>query len=153
MTGPFNGGTAGAANPHDGTPYMGKTGTTDDSVHTWLVGSSHKASTALWVGNISGKQQTRKIKVNGITASLLRNVIFKAIAKSIDAYGYGTPDGYPAPSGQFLTGSPATVPVGLIGGTPEQAQQAHHARRTDVRGWRADRLGPSGRPGRRVGPG
>ncbi|MEO6114891.1 MAG: penicillin-binding transpeptidase domain-containing protein, partial [Pseudolysinimonas sp.] len=125
MTGPFNGGTAGAANPHDGTPYIGKTGTTDDSVHTWLVGSSHQTSTALWVGNVSGKQQTRKIRVNGITASLLRNVIFKAIAKSVDAYGsFGGGAGFPAPAAQFLTGSPATVPTGLIGGTVGAAQNA-----------------------------
>jgi len=125
MTGPFNGGTAGAANPHDGTAYIGKTGTTDDSVHTWLVGSSHQTATALWVGNVSGKQPTRKIRVNGTTASLLRNVIFKAIAKAIDGYGsYGGGAGFPTPSGQFLTGSPATVPTGLIGGTVEQAQHA-----------------------------
>ena len=125
MTGPFTGGTASAANPRDGTFYIGKTGTTDDSVHTWLVGSSHKTSTALWVGNVSGKQPTRKIRVNGITASLLRNVIFKAIAKTIDAYpGYASADGFPAPGPQFLTGSPATVPTGLIGGTVEQAQAA-----------------------------
>jgi membrane peptidoglycan carboxypeptidase len=125
MTGPFNGGTAGAANPRDGTAYIGKTGTTDDSVHTWLVGSSHQTSTALWVGNVSGKQPTRKIRVNGITASLLRNVIFKAVAKAIDGYGsYGGGPGFPAPSGQFLTGSPATVPIGLIGGSVESAQSA-----------------------------
>ena len=125
MTGPFNGGTAGAANPHDGTNYIGKTGTTDDSVHTWLVGSSHKTSTALWVGNVSGKQQTRKIRVNGITASLLRNVIFKAISRAVDAYGsYSSGDAFPTPSAQFLTGSPATVPTGLIGGTVEQAKSA-----------------------------
>jgi hypothetical protein len=89
------------------------------------VGSSHQTSTALWVGNVSGKQQTRKIKVNGITASLLRNVIFKAIAKTIDAYGtFGGGTAFPTPGAQFLTGSPATVPTGLIGGTPEQAKAA-----------------------------
>jgi membrane peptidoglycan carboxypeptidase len=125
MTGPFNGGTAGAANPRDGTPYIGKTGTTDDSVHTWLVGSSHKTSTALWVGNVSGKQQTRKIRVNGITASLLRNVIFKSLARTIDAYGsYSDPTDFPAPAAQFLTGSPATVPSDLIGGSVESARSA-----------------------------
>jgi len=125
MTGPFVGGTASAANPRDGTTYIGKTGTTDDSVHTWLVGSSHQTSTALWVGNVSGKQQTRKIRVNGITASLLRNVIFKSISRTIDAYGpYGGGAGFPAPAARFLTGSPAFVPTGLIGHTVEQAQSA-----------------------------
>ena len=125
MTGPITAGTASAANPHDGTAYIAKTGTTDDSVHTWLVGSSHKTSTALWIGNITGKQPTRKIKVNGTTASLLRNPVFKSIAKAIDAYpGLSSGDGFPAPSAQFLTGSPASVPTGLIGGTPEAAKSA-----------------------------
>jgi membrane peptidoglycan carboxypeptidase len=125
MTGPITAGTASAANPHDGTTYIAKTGTTDDSIHTWLVGASHKTSTALWIGNITGKQPTRKITVNGTTASLLRNPVFKNIAKAIDAYpGLGNGDPFPAPSAQFLTGSPASVPTGLIGGTPEAAKSA-----------------------------
>jgi len=125
MLGPLNGGTAGAANPHDGTAYIGKTGTTDSAWHTWLVGTSHQASTALWIGNITGQQSLRKIRVNGTTASLLRNPVFKNIARAIDAYpGLGGGDGFPSPSGQFLTGSPATVPTGLIGGTVESAKSA-----------------------------
>jgi len=119
------GGTAAASNPHDGTPYLGKTGTTDASVHTWTVASSRQVSTAVWVGNVSGKQATRNIRVNGIQSSVLRHYIFKPIAAAIDAYGsYGGGAGFPAPSGQFLTGSPATVPTGLIGGTVESAKSA-----------------------------
>ena len=125
MTGPITNGTASAANPHDGTAYIAKTGTTDSAWHTWLVGSSHQTSTALWIGNIVGKQSLRQIKVNGTTASLLRNPVFKGIAAVIDAYpGLGGGAGFPAPSAQFLTGSPATVPTGLIGGTPEAAKSA-----------------------------
>jgi membrane peptidoglycan carboxypeptidase len=119
------GGTAVASNPHDGTIYIAKTGTTDASVHTWTVGASHKTSTAVWVGNVSGKQATRSVRVNGIQASVLRHYIFKPIAQAIDAYGsYSDGTGFPAPGAQFLTGSPATVPPGLIGGTLEAAQQA-----------------------------
>ena len=125
MTGPLANGTAGAANPRDGTSYIGKTGTTDSAWHTWLVGTSHQASTALWIGNIVGQQSLRKIRVNGTTASLLRNPVFKSIAKAVDAYpGLGGGPGFPAPGPQFLTGSPASVPTGLIGGTPEQAKAA-----------------------------
>lgn len=119
------GGTATASNPHDGTPYIGKTGTTDASVHTWTVGSSRQVATAVWVGNVSGKQATRNVRVNGIQAAVLRHYIFKPIAAAIDAYGsYGGGAGFPAPSGQFLTGSPATVPTGLIGGSVESAKSA-----------------------------
>jgi len=119
------GGTATASNPHDGTTYIGKTGTTDASVHTWTVGSSHQVATAVWVGNIVGKQALRNIRINGIQAAVLRHYIFKPVAAAIDAYGsYGGGAGFPAPSAQFLTGSPATVPIGLIGGSVESAQSA-----------------------------
>ena len=125
MAGVVSGGTATASNPRDGTIYIGKTGTTDNSVHTWMVGSSHFTSTAVWVGNISGKQPLRNVRVNGIQAAVLRHSIFKPLAQAIDKYpGLGGPGGFPAPSAQFLSGSPATVPTGLIGGTPEAAQQA-----------------------------
>jgi membrane peptidoglycan carboxypeptidase len=126
MTGVFNGGgTATTSNPRDGTAYIGKTGTTNDALHTWMVGSSHKTATAVWVGNIIGKQNTRLVRVKGINASVLRHSIFKPIAQAIDAYpGLGGGAGFPAPTGQYLIGSPATVPVGLIGGTPQAAQSA-----------------------------
>ena len=41
-------------NPNDGTPMMGKTGTTDSSNQTWLVSSSTAVTTALWFGNVQG---------------------------------------------------------------------------------------------------
>src|SRR5690606_5866805 len=49
-------GTAVASRPRDGTPYIGKTGTTDNSVHTWMAGTSTNVATAVWVGNIRGDQ-------------------------------------------------------------------------------------------------
>lgn len=125
MTGPITSGTASAANPRDGTPYIAKTGTTDQAIQTWLVGSSHQASTALWIGNISGSQNTRLVRVNGTIAALLRNPVFQSLARSVDAYpGFGGGAGFPAPSGQLLTGTPAIVPTGMVGGTPAAAQAA-----------------------------
>jgi membrane peptidoglycan carboxypeptidase len=123
MRGVITGGTGGASDPHDGTAYIGKTGTTNDAVHTWMVGSSTKAATAVWVGNISGSQNLRSIRVKGIQASLLRNrYIFKPIAAAIDKFLPG--GAFPPPATRLLTGSPVTVPAGLIGGTVESAQNA-----------------------------
>lgn len=116
-------GTASASNPNDGTQYLAKTGTTDDSIHTWMVGSSSKVSTAVWVGNIQGKQPLRNISVNGNNAAGLRHVIFRPIAVAIDRMFPGS-GGFPAPDAQYLNGSPVFVPDGLIGGTPEQAKAA-----------------------------
>ena len=124
MAGVLNG-TASASNPHDGTVYIGKTGTTDSSWHTWMVGSSTAASTAVWVGNIQGKQPLRSIRVLGRSAALLRHYIFKPLAQAIDKVVPNTgANAFPKPSAAFLTGSPAFVPDGLIGGTPQQAQTA-----------------------------
>jgi len=114
-------GTAILANPRDGTPYMGKTGTTDQSHQTWTVGSSRQASTALWVGNIIGPpggpaatQQLRKISVGGIQAASLRNNIFKAMAQAIDAQpGFGG-GAFPPPAASLLRGkiAPPAPPSG-----------------------------------------
>lgn len=47
-------GTAVTANPYDGTPVLGKTGTTDGAYDNWLVTSTTKVATATWIGNIQG---------------------------------------------------------------------------------------------------
>ncbi len=118
-------GTAKASNPYDGTAYIGKTGTTDSAWHTWMVGSSTAASTAVWVGNVSGTQNLRSIYINEIQVAVLRHRIFKPIAQAIDkAIPNPGPNAFPKPAAAFLVGSPAFVPDGLIGGTPEQAQAA-----------------------------
>jgi membrane peptidoglycan carboxypeptidase len=119
MAGVFNGGTANASNPRDGTAYIGKTGTTDDSIHVWLVGSSTAASTAVWVGNIAGKQPLRKITIQGRQGALLRHAIFKPLALAIDGYFPG--GAFPAPDPALLTGNQVFVPE-LAGLTPEQAK-------------------------------
>ena len=47
------GGTGSQANPYDGTPLIGKTGT-HETYHTWMIESSTKVTTAAWVGNYDG---------------------------------------------------------------------------------------------------
>ncbi|MGN6325851.1 transglycosylase domain-containing protein [Pseudolysinimonas sp.] len=125
------GGTARYANPNDGSTYIGKTGTTNDSIHTWTVGSSTKASTALWVGNIVGTQQLRKISVptgaGRIQAANLRNNIFKAIAQEVDAAPGLAGGKFPAPAKELLDGAKTTVPSGLVGGSVAAAQAALNA--------------------------
>jgi membrane peptidoglycan carboxypeptidase len=115
------GGTGSASNPNDGTPYIGKTGTTDESVHTWMVGSSTRVATAVWVGNITGKQAMRNIRVNGTSGGLLRHRIFRPIAQAIDSVYPG--GGFPGPDPALLTGSPVEVP-NVIGASLEQAKNA-----------------------------
>jgi membrane peptidoglycan carboxypeptidase len=121
MAGVFAGGTASSSNPHDGTTYIGKTGTTDNAIHVWMVGSSTAVATAVWVGNIKGKQSLRQISVNGTQAALLRHKIFKPAALRIDSYYPG--HGFPPPDPALLKGNPVIVPD-LRGMTLEAARAA-----------------------------
>ena len=109
MAGVFKGGgTATRSNPGDGTVYIGKTGTTDNAVHVWLIGSSTQVSTAVWVGNIEGKQSLRQISVGGIQAALLRHYIFKPMAQAVDSFYPG--GAFPPPDPALLKGNPVFVP-------------------------------------------
>jgi membrane peptidoglycan carboxypeptidase len=103
LQGVMNGGTGSAANPNDGTAFMGKTGTTNNSLHTWIVASSTKAASAVWIGNISGTQQLRKISVGHTQAALLRHVVFKALMRQVDAY-VGAAPGFAPPDPSLVSG-------------------------------------------------
>jgi membrane peptidoglycan carboxypeptidase len=113
-------GTGRASNPNNGVAYLGKTGTTDDSIHTWMVGSSTRVSTAVWVGNIVGKVPLRSVRINGLSAAVLRHSIFKATATTIDGTGnYRGGGAFGAPTGELLTGT--GVPVPEVGGQSLEA--------------------------------
>jgi len=112
----MNGGTANASNPRDGVPYIAKTGTTDNAWHTWMVGSSTHVSTAVWVGNATGKVSLRTVGLSAV-----RHAIFLPIAIEVDKRYRGK--AFPEPDPQLLTGAPVYVPTGLIGQTPEYAKQ------------------------------
>lgn len=116
------GGTASISNPRTGTPYMGKTGTTNDAIHTWMVGSSTRVSTAVWVGNIEGKQSLRRIWVKGVHGGTLRHVMFKPIAQAIDGQYPG--EAFPGPDAGLMSGVQVYVPDGLLGTTAEVAKAA-----------------------------
>jgi membrane peptidoglycan carboxypeptidase len=104
----MTGGTGAAANPNDGTQLIGKTGTTDASVHTWIVGASRKVATAVWVGNISGKVALRSVSLPTGGAALQRHNIFRDTMAFIDRRYHAGP--FPAPSPQLLTGSGTRLP-------------------------------------------
>jgi membrane peptidoglycan carboxypeptidase len=111
LQGVMNGGTGSSANPNDGTAFMGKTGTTNDSLHTWIVASSTKAASAVWIGNISGRQQLRRISVGHTQAALLRHVVFRSLMRVVDAY-VGPAPGFAAPDPALVGGGHS------IGGPP-----------------------------------
>ncbi|MBW8871208.1 MAG: penicillin-binding protein, partial [Leifsonia sp.] len=110
------GGTAASANPGDGIPIFGKTGTTDNSVENWLVTSTTKVAQATWVGNVQGGVALRSQSFQGIGGGNVKFAIAKRIITSLDAaYGGGA---FPSPSGKFTTAPPAPKPAAPKPGAP-----------------------------------
>jgi membrane peptidoglycan carboxypeptidase len=104
-----SGGTAASANPRDGVPIFGKTGTTDHSLENWLVTSTTKVSQATWVGNIQGSVPLRSQNFRGVGGGNVKFAIVKPIVAALNAsYGGGA---FPAVDATFLrapTPPPAT---------------------------------------------
>jgi membrane peptidoglycan carboxypeptidase len=108
LKGPIQGGTATASNPNDGIAHIGKTGSTDDFIHTWMLGASSKVATAVWVGNVSGFVSLSGTSLNGQTGSSVRHMIWKAIMTEADRQFKGTD--WAAPDPKFLKGRSVAVP-------------------------------------------
>lgn len=104
-----SGGTAASANPGDGVPIFGKTGTTDHSIENWLVTSTTRISQATWVGNVQGSVPLRSQNFRGVGGGNVKFAIVKPIVAALNAtYGGGA---FPAVDATFLrapTPPPAT---------------------------------------------
>jgi membrane peptidoglycan carboxypeptidase len=115
LQGPLGGGPAGgagtgqASNPRDGTAVFGKTGTTNNSLQSWVVGGNSKVATAVWVGNIQGSVPLRATYISGMQAAVLRHAVFKPIEQAIDS-SYHPAASFPVPNSSLLNGSGTKVP-------------------------------------------
>jgi membrane peptidoglycan carboxypeptidase len=105
------GGTAASANPGDGIPIFGKTGTTDNSVENWLVTSTTKIAQATWVGNVEGGVALRSQVFQGVGGGPIvgggdvKFSIVKPIDQALDAaYGGGA---FPGVDPKYLRFAPA----------------------------------------------
>ena len=115
-----DGGTAVASNPFDGTPIIGKTGTTDRSKDTWVITSTTEFATAVWVGNIVGDARIRQYQnPEGFWGGELRHRIMREILGAANAQYGGS--AFPEPPARLIRGSWIERP-NLIGQTPEQAR-------------------------------
>lgn len=111
----FDLGTARVARVGDGVPMIAKTGTTDAAVDTWIVGGTSRITTAVFVGNVTGK-----VTINVLpSGTLMRHNVFRAAHAVLNAQ-YGG-DAFPAPPARLLTGSGVILPD-LAGQTLEQAK-------------------------------
>ena len=109
-------GSAAWASPGDGIPFISKTGTSDNSEHNWMMGSTTKVSTVSWIGNVNGHVNVGEyvyppyIFVQGIWKTVM------ATANAI--YGGGE---FPAPDPAMMKGKSVSVPA-IDGLTLKQAQ-------------------------------
>ena len=97
-------GTATRSNPGGSVPVIGKTGTTNGQVQTWMVGSSTEVSTAVWVGNIVGDYGLGRYR----SGTVLRHEIFRVIMQDANEQ-YGG-EAFPSAPSRLLEGSGVALP-------------------------------------------
>jgi hypothetical protein len=77
-----------------------------------MVASSTQTTTAVWIGNIYGDQNMRRISIGGILASNLRTYVMKPILASLNASAvYGTGGSFTEPTGTLLRGTTYSAPT------------------------------------------
>ncbi|WP_223693899.1 transglycosylase domain-containing protein [Leifsonia poae] len=118
LQGVMTNGTATSANPRDGIPIFGKTGTTDNSLENWLVTSTSKIAQATWVGNVSGDVPLRSQRFQGVGGGDVKFSIVKPIVTALNAVYGGA--AFPSPSGKYVTRPVAPKPATPAPGTPTQ---------------------------------
>ncbi|WP_233486781.1 transglycosylase domain-containing protein [Zhihengliuella sp. ISTPL4] len=112
------GGTGSRANPFDGTPLIGKTGT-HDLWSTMMIESSTKVATAVWAGRSNGNHDN---VFNVWTGSHLLNEVRYPLARTAQhaanmAYGG---DAFPQPDGNLIRQVRVDVP-NVVGQSVEEA--------------------------------
>ena len=100
----ITGGTGSRSNPGGDVPVIGKTGTTDSQIQTWMVGASTNVATAVWVGNIVGDYRLSSYR-NG---TVLRHDIWRVIMQDANEQ-YGG-EAFPRASERLLQGSGVSLP-------------------------------------------
>lgn len=111
------GGTGSRANPNDGTPLIGKTGT-HDTWSTMMIESSTKVATAVWAGRWQGQENIYRKRANGWNLNDMRYPVAQAAQAAANA-AYGG-DAFPKPDGKLTRQQLTTVPS-VVGKSVEEA--------------------------------
>ncbi|NNC12964.1 penicillin-binding protein [Planctomonas sp. JC2975] len=98
-------GTATGANPNDGVPIMGKTGTTDYAHENWLVTSTSKVAQATWIGLITSPLTLdfHHYFFNGVQGNNVKFNVVKQIQSALDSVYGGA--AFPAPDNKLIYGA------------------------------------------------
>ncbi|MGF2950293.1 transglycosylase domain-containing protein [Microbacterium alcoholitolerans] len=119
LRGVMEGGTGAGANPYDGVQVIGKTGTAEKS-HTMLVESSTKVTTAVWVGNVTGREDLRFFSAHGTRLNDIRYPLARDLQRAANA-AYGG-DRFPDPDPNLTRRVLKELPD-VVGKTVDEAQK------------------------------
>jgi membrane peptidoglycan carboxypeptidase len=105
--------TGGSATQSNGAtfpkvPMIGKTGTTDKSLATWMSGASSKVATVVGVVNVNGFQSQRGTSLKGLPAATARHRMWPIIMSAANAK-YGGDD-FEAASSDVVQGRQVSIP-------------------------------------------
>ena len=126
-------GTGVLANPHDGVPLFGKTGTSDSALQNWIVTSSSKVAQATWVGNLNQNPGTSLRKEHFVSNKTGRwvaggdakLVVAEPIIAALNQVYQGTD--WDAPPSSMLYGKYYQPPVQTQPTTPATSQPTKSA--------------------------
>lgn len=128
LQGVMNGGTGSRGNPNDGVPVLGKTGT-HETYQTWLIESSTKVTTAVWVGNSDGLTNVSRTWAGRDRVDSLRYPIARQIQAAANAV-YGG-DRFPAADANLTRQVLEDLP-NVVGLSMDEATQKLSAAGFDV---------------------
>ena len=100
----------------DGVPFIAKTGTSDNSEHNWMLGSTTSVSTAVWLGNVTG--HTSVTLFNNAPYIMVQHMWRDIMAVANPIYGGNA---FGAPDPVLVAGKSAAVPA-VTGLTVDQAK-------------------------------
>ncbi|WP_334150049.1 transglycosylase domain-containing protein [Microbacterium sp.] len=113
-------GTGAVANPRDGTPLIGKTGTHNQS-QTMMVESSTKVASVAWVGRFNGEANIYQVRQNGYRVNEMRYPLARTAQAAADAVYEGAR--FPDPDNNLTRRVLTNVPA-VVGMTIEEATAA-----------------------------
>ncbi len=112
------GGTGAQANPFDGTPMLGKTGTNEQR-HSWMIESSTNVTTAVMAGNYDGAVDISRTYAYDRRVMDIRYPIAQQVQAAANA-AYGG-DEFPPPAENLIRQVVREVP-NVVGQTIDQAR-------------------------------
>jgi membrane peptidoglycan carboxypeptidase len=114
-------GTGTRSQINDRIPIAGKTGTSDRSVQTWMTGYSSNVATAVWVGNVSGRQPVGfSTPIRGIPGGAIRHEIWRKVMTEANKL-YGG-EAFPEAPAKYLGASKVIMP-NVEGFLPADAEE------------------------------